>query len=515
MTPLIGILGCSLVLGLASTPLARLLARRLGLVDEPDGQRKIHQRVVPTGGGLAVLLAASAALALAAVFWEPVRAGLAQPSLAGLAAAAIVVCLVGLADDRWELRGRYKLLGQLAAVAIVMYSGLVVEQIRLFDWTIELGLLAIPFTAFWLLGAINSLNLIDGMDGLLSGVGASICLAMAVLAFWSGNVVAAAIAVALAGALLAFLCFNFPPASIFLGDSGSMLVGLVVGVLAIQSSLKGPATVALAAPTALLIIPIFDTLSALVRRTLTGRSIYSTDRGHVHHCLLRHGLSSRRALFVIWALCWLTVVGVLASLAFQNELFALASALAVMGILVVKRLFGYAELLLIKERLVGWWVTMIYGPSRGVPHQLEVRLQGSADWRELWRALTDSAVQMNLSLVCLDVNAPAIHEGYHARWDRCDSELDNPQVPWRAEIPLVVGEQVVGRLEVAGRRDHQPVHQKVAAVARLAEEVEHAVGRLTAGQEPADVSKPNTAALLPEAPRLRLCDLAARERIVS
>src|SRR5205823_328160 len=112
-----------------------------------------------------------------------------------------------------------------------------------------------PFTAFFLVGAINSLNLLDGMDGLLSFVGLIICLAMGAMSLLSGHWAAAVVAVALAGGLVGFLRYNYPPASIFLGDSGSMLIGLIVGVLAIESSLKGVATVTLAAPLATMTIP--------------------------------------------------------------------------------------------------------------------------------------------------------------------------------------------------------------------------------------------------------------------
>src|SRR5204863_5259620 len=133
-------------------------------------------------------------------------------------------------------------------------------------------------------------------DGLLSSVGLIICLAMGSMAFLTGSWATACVAMALAGAMLGFLRYNFPPASIFMGDCGSMLVGLVVGVLAIQGSLKGPATAALAAPLALLTIPIFDTLAAIVRRKMTGRSVYATDRGHLHDCMLQRGLTARHVL---------------------------------------------------------------------------------------------------------------------------------------------------------------------------------------------------------------------------
>src|SRR5581483_6199758 len=120
------------------------------------------------------------------------------------------------------LRGRHKLVGQCIAVGIVIVGGVRVEHIHLFDWTLELGLLSVPFTGFILLGAINSLNLIDGMDGLLSSVGLIITLAMGALAAVGHHWIAACIALSLAGALLGFLRYNFPPASIFLGDAGSM-----------------------------------------------------------------------------------------------------------------------------------------------------------------------------------------------------------------------------------------------------------------------------------------------------
>src|SRR5207248_2107293 len=188
-----------------------------------------------------------------------------------------------------------------------------------------------------------------------------------------------AVAAALAGALLAFLCFNFPPASVYLGDCGSMLVGLVVGVLAINCSLKGPATVTLAAPVAMLTIPIWDTLAAIIRRKLTGRSIYTTDRGHIHHCLLRRGLSTRAVLLFLSLFCLVTVFGALASAAANSELLAVIAAATAVTILAFARLFGHAEFHLLGQRLMGLVAAVSRRPRRGA-RAIEVRLQGSADW---------------------------------------------------------------------------------------------------------------------------------------
>jgi UDP-GlcNAc:undecaprenyl-phosphate GlcNAc-1-phosphate transferase len=482
MTTLSVILAAAFVLGVVFTPAARALAARYGLVDEPDGRRKMHARPVPLSGGLAVLLAAVLALAFTGLASPWLGTSLLRHRLemAGLLLASVVICGVGLVDDLRLLRGRHKLLGQMVAVGIVIASGVEVQHIRLFGYEVELGLLAVPFTAFWLLGAINSLNLIDGMDGLLGSLAAILSLAMMALAVVGGHWHAASVAAALAGALLAFLCFNFPPATVFLGDCGSMLVGLVVGVLAITTSMKGPATVALAAPVAMFAIPIWDSLAAIIRRKLTGRSIYTTDRAHIHHCLMRHGLSARGAVLFLSSVCLVTVVAALVSAAINSELPAIIAAGAVIAILASTRLFGHAEFHLIKQRVCGLVLSFVSTPGKGAAHATEVRLQGSADWQELWRSLTGCAEQLNLKTVRLDVNAPAIYEGYHARWDRFGEDDPEALSSWRAEIPLLVHGQLVGRLEVTGFRDDEPAWRKVAKMAKMAEEVENAIARLTA-----------------------------------
>src|SRR5262245_41967258 len=387
MSTLAVILCMSFVLCVAITPILRGVALRCGLVDRPDGDRKVHPGSVPVAGGVAVFMSICAVLGTARFMTHSLSDDLSEQTrfLVGLLLAGITICLVGLADDWLGLRARYKLLGQIVAVGLVMSAGLMVRTIRLFHWELDLGLLAVPFTAFWLLGAINSLNLIDGMDGLLGSLGLIICLAMGGMAVLGQHWAMAAVAVAMGGALLGFLRFNFPPASIFLGDSGSMLIGLVVGFLGIQCSLKAPATIALAAPLAIMTIPILDTILAITRRKLTGRSIYATDRGHLHHCLLRHGLSNRRALMLVATLCLVTVVGTLTSLLLSNELVAVLSALAVVVMLIVTRLFGHAEMLLIMNRVWSTAANFMRFKPGGPGRASEVRLQGSVGWNELWR----------------------------------------------------------------------------------------------------------------------------------
>jgi UDP-GlcNAc:undecaprenyl-phosphate/decaprenyl-phosphate GlcNAc-1-phosphate transferase len=476
MLALILTLLTSAVACLILIPLVRRLAVRNALVDRPDGRRKVQSRPVPLGGGIAVLASAFLGAAASAMIPGLPRDQLATlwPTALGLGLAAAVICGVGVADDFRLLRGRHKLLGQILAVAIVIGFGVVVRSINIFGWQVELGLLALPFTAFLLLGAINSLNLLDGMDGMLGSVGGIICLALAGMAALAGHWAVAGLAAALGGALLAFLRYNLPPASIYLGDSGSMLVGLVVGSLAIESSLKAPTTIALSAPVVLLTLPIFDTAAAIIRRKLTGRSIYTTDRGHLHHCLLRHGYSVRRVLLLVCSFSVATGLSVLASEAFNNEWIALLTGLTVVGVLIATRLFGFAEMVLVKERLRSLGGSLFQGGVRSPIRQIEVRLQGSADWKELWDAITASAWELNLRQVRLDVNAPSLHEGYHARWDRGQDEGEASHL-WRAEIPLKVRGLAVGRLEVVGQPDDEPMWVKIAALTKALEGVADAL----------------------------------------
>jgi UDP-GlcNAc:undecaprenyl-phosphate GlcNAc-1-phosphate transferase len=482
MLPLLLILCCSFAAGLVLTRVVRALALRCDLVDRPDGWRKLHGKPVPVGGGMAILLAMALTLTLAEVLPNPLRGQLSGQglSLPGLLAAATMICGLGVLDDFGRLRGRHKLVGQALVVCVVMLAGVHVQRVSLFGWDVELGLLAVPFTLFLLLGAINSLNLLDGMDGMLSSVGLVISLSMAVMAALGDHVPAACVALALAGALLAFLRYNFPPASIFLGDSGSMLIGLVIGVLAIQSSLKGPATVALAAPTALLIVPIFDTTAAILRRKLTGRSIYTTDRGHLHHCLQRHGLTRVRVLLLVSGLCLLTGAGALAGMLLKNEVVALLSAVAVVAILVLPRLFGHAELSLLGQRVQGLAASFVGGGNGDAAWGTEVRLQGSLDWSKLWTTILAWSEPLNLRTVCLDVNAPVISEGYHARLERPQPDLETSSF-WQAEIPLVARGQVIGRLEVVGYQDGDTVSEKIAILAKLVQTFEKGALILTRG----------------------------------
>lgn len=345
------------------TWLVRRAARAWGILDHPDGVRKLHRSPVPLLGGVGVFGAWIAGM-IAGSFYNPessphgaiwtaaAEGHLPFPGGFGLSIvlAAGVVLLTGILDDVLNLRPRWKLLGQTIAASILVAGGLTVQRLWLLGHTLELGWLGIAFSVVWLVGSMNSINMLDGLDGLASTLGVVIGLTLTWMAWLTGNPSLGLVTIALAGALAGFLVFNYPPASIFLGDSGSMLIGLIIGAVAIKGSFKAPATAALMAPVAVLAVPIFDGVEAIIRRRLNGRAIYSPDRGHIHHCLQRFGWSSRQILMGIGALCALTGSAVLLSLYFRNEPIALAATLAVGIGCTAAKLFGNRR---DKEVLVG------------------------------------------------------------------------------------------------------------------------------------------------------------------
>jgi len=373
--------------------------------------------------------------------------------LIGLVVAGFVLFVVGLMDDRFGIRGTYKLLAQVIASSIVLGTGQLVYKLSIFGSSLDIGPFAFLFSLFWLLGAINSLNLIDGIDGLASSVGIIVSITLGIMAVMTGNTIYAVIAFSVTGALLGFLRYNFPPATIYLGDTGSMFIGLVLGTIALRCSIKETATLAFVAPLAVLTIPLLDSAAAIMRRKLTGRSIYATDRGHLHHRLLTHGLSGLQTLSLISGLCLITAIGAIGSTMVRGQLsgiIAVMSVIVVLAILVLTRVFGHVELRLLSNHLRGMGHSLL--PKLGRPtsevNQSSVQLQGSLEWEKVWEALVESAERFDLTRIRLNLHLPQIHEDFYATWRR-KTDHSREEV-WRAEFPLVVNGTTVGRLAVRG-----------------------------------------------------------------
>lgn len=404
-------------------------------------------------GGPTILLSGLVAV-LATIWWFPGYLTLdvgQQRFLWSLLGASLVIVTLGVLDDRFCIRGRQKLVGQFVAALVMLPSGILIEKVQMFGVTVEFGDLSAIVTLFWIMGAINALNLIDGVDGLASTTGIVLSLSVAAVTYiTSGRPDGLMISLVLTGAVAGFLVFNFPPARMFLGDSGSMLIGLVLGCVALKCSIKQYTAAALIMPTAIWAIPIFDVSMAIVRRKLTGRSIYATDRGHLHHCLQRKGHTGRSLLLIVGSLCAITGIGAVLAAALDNELIAVVAVFTAITLLVVTRSFGHAELRLLTARVRRFATSMMHKPATSGPvlHDEQVRLHGDHQWEELWVTLTSFAERFGMDRVELMVNVPSVGEEFHAAWQR-KSKLELHDA-WRSEIPLIVDGMRVGQIRVVG-----------------------------------------------------------------
>lgn len=292
----------ALVVGLLITPVVRHYAHRLELLDMP-GERKVHQVPVPRLGGVAMVVAFAVGVSIA--LFSPAELNIVgglRPSRApAILAAVSILFVVGLWDDVRGTRPLVKLALQIAAATVAWWLGLSVERL-FFPWgMVELGVASLPVTVAWIVGVINAVNLIDGLDGLASGVVLTALGAFGILAAGDGVDPTLPIIAATAGAAVGFLAYNLHPASIIMGDTGSMFLGFVAAAIAISLTQDGVSPVAPWVPIIALGLPIADTLWAVVRRTARGAAFFVADRGHIHHQLLERGLTQRDAMLTLTA----------------------------------------------------------------------------------------------------------------------------------------------------------------------------------------------------------------------
>jgi UDP-GlcNAc:undecaprenyl-phosphate/decaprenyl-phosphate GlcNAc-1-phosphate transferase len=462
------------------TPLFRHIAIRLGVVDKPDLHRKLHREEIALCGG-PVVLASLLVVFLASLMYSDVGLELLRrdpwPTF-GLVIACVAIVGLGMLDDRFNLRGRQKLVGQLLIASFLAFCGYQFRSTSLFGVTIDLGILSFVFSIGWLLLAINSFNLIDGADGLCCSVGWIACAAFAAMAAAQSHYAQAAFAAAMAGALLGFLVFNFPPAKVFLGDSGSMLIGLVLGCLAIRSAFKSPTAISMIGAAVIMALPIFDSSMAIVRRKLTGRSIFSTDRGHIHHQMQTRGIAQSQLVLVVSILCGILAFGALLSVQLQSEAYSLGSVFLVISCLVLGRMFGHSELKLLVNRVKHIAVSLVPILRTDTKHvnQIHCRLQGDRSWEAIWDAMVEFADKHDLARVCLDLNVPWMYEGYHARWNR--DKVPDEATCWKVTMPITTQGRLFGRIEVIGSIENSNSAVILDSLAILIESLQSELGRV-------------------------------------
>ncbi|HEX5014102.1 MAG TPA: MraY family glycosyltransferase [Candidatus Limnocylindrales bacterium] len=330
---LIGAFIAAALLALVLTPLVRRVALHVDAVDHPD-QRRVNVIPIPRGGGVAVataffLVVLAFGAANATLRFLPTPLSVDPQAIVALLLGGALAAAFGVLDDYFDLRARWQFGAQLILAGLAIVLGVTID---FFTNPFGPGIVrldtpfAIGFTALWIVGMINSINFIDGLDGLSSGVVfiAAVTLGLISLTFVSQPYVAV-LCFTLAGALLGFLRYNFHPATVFVGTSGVMFMGYTLGVLSILGTAK------IAVALLVLAVPIIDAFWIIVRRVAQGRSPFSPDRGHLHHRLLDVGLSHRQTVLLIYAVC--AALGVLSLLlSGAGQVYAFLGVFVVIGL---------------------------------------------------------------------------------------------------------------------------------------------------------------------------------------
>ena len=275
-------------------PAVIFLAEKTGAMDAPNA-RKVHKKPIPRIGGLGIYLAFMAAIVFVAIKFKLDDEMLRETF--GLVLSGSLVVALGLIDDYKNLPAKIKLLGQIgaAAVLVLLFDVRIDFVTDPFGDYIYLEWFAIPATMFWLVGLTNTVNLIDGLDGLAAGVSAIASFTILLVALEQHFTLVAVVTAALAGAALGFLKYNFNPARIFMGDTGSMFLGFMLAGISVTGAFKSVAAIALIVPILALGLPILDTTFAIVRRVRGGVPIFKPDKGHLHHRLLNVGFTQCQA----------------------------------------------------------------------------------------------------------------------------------------------------------------------------------------------------------------------------
>ena len=314
------------------TPLISKVAYKINAVDKPDHNRKTHNGTKASLGGIAIFIGAAAGF----IYLQPEH-----PQMVAIIVGAIIMLLTGIVDDIYNIRPIAKLSGQIAAALVVVSSGLIIEKLTVpFVGTIYLEGIGYIITILWIVGASNAINLIDGLDGLAAGVSAIGLSSIFIMAITDFRFVVAYLSIILIGSCVGFLFHNFHPAKIFMGDTGALFLGYAIAVVSMLGLFKNVALFSFIIPIIVIAIPVFDTLLAILRRTINKQGIATADKKHIHYQLIKMGYSHKQAVLIIYAFS--AFFGVLAitfnSGTMQASLIILG--LVLLGIQIIAELAG-------------------------------------------------------------------------------------------------------------------------------------------------------------------------------
>jgi len=275
------------------TPYMARVGKKQNMMDMP-GHRKIHEEAIPNLGGIVIFFGFLLSLLFVVQIEGQIKA---------LLIGGVIILLLGVVDDIVDLSPKHKFIIQMVpALIVIIYNSdlinsFIVNQLKIFNL---LGYLLYPILIFWIVGVTNSINLIDGLDGLACGISLIALVTFLILGLRQNLEALSLISIALAGSMLAFLRFNFYPAKIFLGDSGSTFAGFILASIGALWVLNGGNAFFILIPIIILALPIVDTLFAIWRRYRGHYPIFQADKGHLHHRLLTRGIAHKNVVFILW-----------------------------------------------------------------------------------------------------------------------------------------------------------------------------------------------------------------------
>ena len=321
------------LLALIIVPIVRSIAIKKGLYDQPN-ERKIHETPIPRLGGVAIWLSVCVTMGILILwFWNYPHGN----ALSGIFAGGTIVFIIGVIDDIYGLSAKVKLIFQIIAAIVAYIFGVQILALHIpfVPDLVQLGLLSLPITIFWIVAICNAVNFIDGVDGLAGGVTAISAVTLGVVAYYTDQPVAAVVAAVIAGTMLGFLVYNFHPAKIFMGDAGALFAGFVLASIAVTGVLKTVA-VTILLPIIILAVPLLDISYAVFRRLCKKQSPFVADGEHIHHRLLKAGMSQSRTVMVFYLIC-IASGAVATSLVHATRVyFILVVALIVLMLIIAK-----------------------------------------------------------------------------------------------------------------------------------------------------------------------------------
>ena len=387
MTTILTAFFLALFLSLVLTPIVGRIGLAWGAMDEP-GKRKVHARPVPRIGGLAIFASFFSTLIIVAIAGTLVSDEMRLDRRnAFLLAGCLVVFAVGLIDDFRRLGPKIKFFFQVAGALLAYWGGARVSLFHFENWLLA-GAFDLGLTILWFVLLINAVNLVDGLDGLASGVVFFACVMMVILSTAGGLYLPALLFAALGGSVLGFLRYNFNPASIFMGDGGSYFLGYAIAAISVVGSTKAQMGVALLIPVLGLGVPIFDTILSPLRRFARGRGMFQPDQGHIHHRLMKMGLTHRRIVLSLYGISILLCVAALLAVNLRNEQAGLFMLVMGAACIFVIRKLGYFEYLA-SDKIYGWFrdISDEAGFSQERRSFLDIQLDigASPDPEALWK----------------------------------------------------------------------------------------------------------------------------------